>query len=438
LIAGLALSACAPLAPTTAPTSIPPTAAPATAAPTSVPATAAQSGEVRFMVFGEPAEVEAFDKVAEAFEEANPGVKVSLVPVPGTEEEYHARLASELVAGSPADVVLIDYDAAAEFYEKGGLQPLTDQLAASTVVKPADLYPQALQAFQNEGQQMCLPLSISSLVVFFNKDKFDEAGQAYPTAGWTWDQFLATAQALTKDENGDGVPEEFGVAIEPKLNNILPFIWQNGGEFLAEGNHALAIDTPEAKAAIQFVLDWQSKYHIAPDEEHTTSEGARELFQHGELAMLIQSSEFAPEAAEMTGLNWDIGPLPQKAQAANILKSDGVCLPAKAANPELGWKLIEFLLSPEGQRIMGAAGRIVPVNKSVAESTGFLDPSAKPASRQVWLDNIPLIRTVPPLENWPDIEERANEELEHAYFGHATAEEAIEEIIQQTRPYLES
>jgi multiple sugar transport system substrate-binding protein len=227
------------------------------------------------------------------------------------------------------------------------------------------------------------------------------------------------------------------VAIEPKLNNILPFIWQSGGEFLAEGNHALAIDTPEARAGIQFVLDWQSKYHIAPDQAHTEGEGARELFEQGELGMLIQSSEFAPEAAEMTGLNWDIGPLPQKTQAANILKSDGVCLPAKAANPALGWKLIEYLLSPEGQSILGAAGRIVPVNKAVAGSVDFLDPNAKPASRQVWLDNIPLIRTVPALENWPDIEERANEELENAYFGHATAEEAIEEIIDQTKPYLE-
>jgi hypothetical protein len=43
---------------------------------------------------------------------------------------------------------------------------------------------------------------------------------------------------------------------------------------------------------------------------------------------------------------------------------------------------------------------------------------------------------VPPIKNWPDIEERANEEIESAFYGHTSAETAVEEILAQTGPYL--
>jgi multiple sugar transport system substrate-binding protein len=114
-----------------------------------------------------------------------------------------------------------------------------------------------------------------------------------------------------------------------------------------------------------------------------------------------------------------------------------VCLPAKAKNPDLAWKLIEYLGSPDGQKALAATGQIVPTNISVAQSAVFLDPAAKPANSQVWLDNIPAIHIVPPLANWPDIEERANEELESAYYGNTTADTAVEEIMDQSEPFLQ-
>jgi multiple sugar transport system substrate-binding protein len=284
---------------------------------------------------------------------------------------------------------------------------------------------------------MCLPLSISSFVVYYNKALFDAAGKAYPKAGWTWDEFLATAQALTKDTDGDGETDQFGLGFSPGINNVLPFIWQNGGDLLAEGGQKLALDTPEAREAIQFVVDWQSKYHIAPSQTEETAQSSAERFEEGTLAMWIASRSATPDLRTLTGLDWDVGPLPRKAQAGNILRSDGVCLSGKAKNPELAWKLIEHLVSPDGQTVLAMTGQIVPTNISVSQSAAFLDPAAKPANSQVWLDNIRDIHIVPPLANWPDIEERANEELESAYYGITTADTAVEEIMDQSEPFLQ-
>ena len=49
-----------------------------------------------------------------------------------------------------------------------------------------------------DGKQYLLPKDFSPLAVYYNKKLFDAAGVAYPKDGWTWDEFLDTAQKLTK------------------------------------------------------------------------------------------------------------------------------------------------------------------------------------------------------------------------------------------------
>jgi len=348
------------------------------------------------------------------------------------EVDYHAKLSTELAGGQPPDVVLLDYDAAARYFAAGAFQSLSTDMAQSTVIRPTDFYTQAYNAYQWQGQQMCLPISISSVVVYYNKKLFDAAGQAYPKAGWTWDQFIATAQALTK------APDQFGVGMDRELNNVLPFIWQNGGELFTPDGKQLALKSPAATAAIQFWVDWQVKDHVSPNavQEQSADSGGR--FQDGTMGMFIDSSDSVPDLRSVTtGLDWDVAPLPQSKQPAAILKSIGQCLTAKAARSDLGWKLIEFSNSADGQKLLASAGLIVPSNISAAQSPAFLDPNAKPAHAQVWLDAIPWIHTVPPLPNWPDIEETANTELESAFYGNKTVAAAVQTISDRAKIALQ-
>ena len=416
------------VAPTTAPTAAPTTSP--TVAPTTAPTTAVLSGEVSWMVLADPEQLKAFQAVADAFQARYPGVKVNLSSAADNEEDYHAALGTTLAGGSPPDVANLDYDATGQYAASGGLQPLEAQIAQSDLIHATDFYTQAWQGFQFNGQQVCLPISVSGLMVYYNKKLFDDARLAYPQAGWTWDEFLADARALTKGQ------DQFGVAIEPEFNNLLPFIWQNGGDLLTADGQKLALDTPAATAAVQFFVDLQSKYHVAPDQEAMESQEPPDRFIGSSLGMMIDSRAAVPSLRVITDFDWDVAPLPQKIQAANILKADGLCVPAKAKHPDLAWKLIEFAASAGGQTLLSTAGRIVPANIAVSQSPAFLDPSAKPANSQVWLDEIANIRLVPALAHWPDIEETANEELANAFFGHATAAEAVAEMIDKTERFL--
>lgn len=425
-------SAVPTIAPTVAPTTAPaaaPTTAPSAAA-TVAPTTAALSGDVSWMVLADPEQLKAFDAVAQAFEARYPGVKVNLSSAADNEDDYHAALGTALAGGSPPDLVNLDYDATGQYAETGALQSLDARIAQSDLIHATDFYTQAWRGFQFDKQQVCLPVNVSGLMVYFNKKLFDAGKLAYPKAGWTWDEFLADAQALTKGA------DQFGVAIEPEFNNLLPFIWQNGGELLAADGKQLALDAAASLAAVQFFVDLQAKFHAAPDQAAMTSQEPPDRFISGALGLLVDSRAAVPTLRTITDFDWDVAPLPRKTQAANILKADGLCLPAKAAHPDLAWKLMEFAASAEGQTLLAGAGRVVPSNIAISKSPAFLNPSAKPANSQVWLDEIANIRSVPALAHWPDIEETANEELANAFFGHATASQAVQAMIDKTRRFL--
>lgn len=398
------------------------------------PATApTASSQVSFMVFGDPAELAAYQTLVNTFHAQYPDIQVELIQVPG-QSDYRQRLAADFAAGTPADVVLINYRRLAGFTVKGALEPLSRYLQESDLLKAGDFYAPALDAFQWQGQQICIPQNISSLVVYYNKELFDAAGVAYPKDNWTWDDFLATARALTKDTDEDGATDQFGLGVEPEFIRVAPFIWQNGGDLATP--QTLTLGTPEALAAVQWFVDWQVTHHIVPSRAEEESESSESRFQNGRTAMYFNSRRVVPTLREAAAFDWDVAPLPQNLARATILHSDAYCLAAVSKHKDAAWTFIEYANAAEGQTIVAATGRTVPSLKAVAESPAFLDPNAKPAHSQVFLDAIPYIFRLPLVPGWVEIEEIGTAELQRAFYGDATVEEAMREAVRRSAPYF--
>jgi multiple sugar transport system substrate-binding protein len=397
----------------------------------------AAPGRVSFMVFGDPAELKAYQTLVSAFEQKNPGIQIELIHIP-SQGDYRTRLAADFAASAPANVVLINYRSYAAFAAKGVLEPIGPYLANSSAIKEADFYPEAIQPFTYRGALMCLPQNVSSLVVYYNKNLFDAAGWPYPKADWTWDDFVKTAQALTKDTTGDGQPDQYGLGMEASLIRVAPFIWQNGGDLVSTPiGSGLIVDTPAAKAAIQWFVDLQVKHHVAPDAAAEKSEDSETRFMNGRTAMFLDSRRVTPTFREITAFDWDVAPLPNNGQGpATILHSDAECMTTATPDKAAAWKFMEYANSVEGQTILAATGRIVPSLKVVAQSAAFLDPNARPKNSRAWLDVIPAIRSVPILKNWADVEDIFGAELERAFYQGASVDDVVQAMIERTRIYL--
>ena len=392
---------------------------------------------VSFMVFGDPAEYAAYQTLVDAFQAEHPEIAIELIHIP-SQSDYRKRMAADLAAGTPADVLLINYRRYADFAAQGALEPLGEYLAQSELIAEGDFYPQAITPFIWNGELMCIPQNLSSLVVYYNRSLFDQADIPYPANDWTWQDFLSTAQALTLDTDGDGATDQFGLGMEPSLIRLAPFLWQGGAELVdnAEFPTRLMLETPEALRAVQFFVDLSATYHVVPNLEEEAAEESESRFINGTLAMFFNSRRGVPTYREITAFEWDVAPLPQDAERASVLHADGYCLPSASQHKDAAWVFIEFANSPQGQTIIAGTGRTVPSLVAVAESPAFLDPSLPPANSQVFLNELPYIRTLPVVPNWADIEEMAGEELARAFYGQTTVEDAILSAIRRTAIYF--
>lgn len=393
------------------------------------------SGEVQFLTFGDPEELQAFRNVIAGFETVEPDVKVNLVEA-SDRDDLIARLATAIAGGKPPELFLINYRFFGQFAAKGVLEELEDRLQGSDAFAEDDFYGPALDAFRfGDGNRItCLPQNISSLVVYYNRDLFTKYGVAEPKAGWTWKEFTDAAVKLTKDTNGDGKTDVYGVGIEPVLIRLAPFLWSNGANLVKEDLSGFDLGTPQAAEVLDEFFKLRVNYQVIPTEEEVKAEDDETRFMKGRTAMLFQSRRSVPALRTITAFDWDVAALPRFKEPASILHSDAYCMPKDAENKEAAWRFLEYALGTEGQRIASEAGRTVPSLREVAESEAFLDPDKKPKNSQVFLDAIEHMRAVPSISTWPEIEDAAEPVLEEAmYEEEASASQIASRVDSKTR-----
>jgi multiple sugar transport system substrate-binding protein len=393
------------------------------------------SGDVSFLVFGDPEEIAAYREVIAAYENAQPDVNVKLIEA-SDRDDLIARLSTSFAASTPPDLFLLNYRFYGQFAARGVLEPIESRVDDSDVFEQEDFYEEAMNAFRFGGTLTCLPQNISSLVVYYNKDLFRQAGVAEPKAGWTWDDLVTAAKKLTKDSNGDGKAEVYGLGVEASLIRIAPFVWSNGAELVdnEEKPTTFALDTPEAKQAMKLFFELRGVHKVVPGEEEVEAEDDETRFQNGRMAMVLSSRRSTPTFRTITKFDWDVAALPQHQKQAGILHSDAYCMTKASDNKDAAWSFMEYALGPEGAPVVAKSGRTVPSLKEVAESDAFLDPNAKPANSKVFLDTIPVIQQVPSISTWPEIEDASEPILEEGLYGGEATSEIVRELKAKTDP----
>lgn len=378
-----------------------------------------QSSTISFAFAGDVAELAAYQTLINAFEQAHPDIEIEIRHAP-SRQDFQQKLVTMFDANQPPDVVLLNYRRMARFAADGDLQPVTPHLSQIDL-DPDAFYPIALQAFTWNDELWCAPQNISSLVVYYNQDLFDAAGQPYPQPNWTWDDFLRTAKAITTNEI-------YGAAIDPGLYRLAPFVWQANG-VLVDGDELLP-ESAENLAALTWFTELQTVHNVVPNALAAQSLPADERFLSGGVAMIFESRRFTPIMREVADFDWDVALLPQGERKAGILHSDGYCLGQTPSAETL--MFVRFALSEQGQQILAQTGRTVPSRLAIAESDRFLNDGQLPMSSHVWLDEVSTLQTVPLHPNWLQFEEMASTEIEEVFYGRISPIEGLDQIQIQS------
>lgn len=413
---------------------------------TACSAAPAGTDPVQVLLFGDPEELAAYRTLIDAYHERSGDDRVELVEA-SDRADLIARLSTSIAGGAPPDVFLINYRYYGQFAAKDAILPLDDRLGTGpTQLDATELYPEALEAFQWQGRQLCLPQNVSSLVVYYNRALFQQFGVPEPRPGWTWNDLVTTAQAMTRDARGLPVKggetdaaspvATWGLGVEPTLIRIAPFVWSAGGDIVDDpaAPTRLTFDDPVAREALRQFIDLRVAYGVIPTDQEVEAQDDETRFANGGLAMLLSSRRLTPTLRAVDGLDWDVAALPVHQEPAGILHSDGYCVTSASERQDAAWRFVRFALGADGQRIIAGTGRTVPSNMAVSRSEAFLDPSKAPRNAQVFLDAISTIRRTPTVSTWPEIEDVTNGILENGLYRGDSLDDVITQLDEQTRP----
>lgn len=150
------------------------------------------------------------DDAAAVFEEQHPGVEVEYVS--GIlKEDYSEWLAEQLLSGNAPDLFFVIAEDFNDFAEIGALKDLGTLIEKDEGFDSNVFYSSAYACGEYDGVQYSLPYECAPKLMFVNKSILDREGLRIPDKEWTWDDFYDICQKVTKDKDGNGIADQFGV-----------------------------------------------------------------------------------------------------------------------------------------------------------------------------------------------------------------------------------
>jgi multiple sugar transport system substrate-binding protein len=305
------------------------------------------------------------------FEKANADIVVKLESVAGS--DYYQSLLDQAAKGDAPDIMQIGDDAVPMFVQQGAFVELGPDIKGKYPLDPGIYLPGVFQPGAWQGRQYLLPKDFSPLAVYYNKRLFSQYNIPYPKDGWTWDDFLKTAQALTRDTDGDGRPDVWGVQ--------LPAAWPSGFEYwvTAAGSKLISedgkkfegyMDSPATLAALQFYADLYNRYKVAPPPvDIKTFGGGNTEFANAQAAMLILGRWPQADLRARGNIELGVVGMPAGKERANVLFWSGFGIYSGSQHKEEAWRFLRFYAGEEGAKIW--KDWALPTVRSVAESSGM-------------------------------------------------------------------
>ncbi|MEM9423938.1 MAG: sugar ABC transporter substrate-binding protein [Spirochaetota bacterium] len=321
------------------------------------------------------------EKIITSFEADNPNIKVDMQVVPWG--SYWAKLQTALSGGQAWDVFWINAPYFPTYQKYGVAASLADDYRAAGV--SFSDFPQALvDMYQVNGEPYTLPWFFDTVVFYYNKKRFADAGVDFPNANWTLDDVAAVGEQLTEGEN------KWGVYANISSQSMWGWIFSNGGEVFRDGGMKIAYTEPAAREVWQKLYDMVemgSSPAPAVIQAGGGDSAIRSMLINGNFAMLNSGSwSYATLSKEM-GDNLGVAPLPAAGPAKErktILHGLGHIAYAKSANLAAAKKFAVYMTSPQAQEIIAKANSVMPAYQPALDI--WVQNFAKPDDAEVLSD----------------------------------------------------
>jgi len=360
----------------------------------------------------------AMQAIVDAFEDENPDIHVELQELPWP--QYWSTLQTGAQGGTAPDAFWMLAQQIRPYAAGGQLLDISDAIESEGV--DLDAYPQAVLDLydQGDGKIYGLPKDFDTNGVWYNKALFDAAGLDYPSADWTWEDFRATAKALTRD----GV---WGVAAPIDYQGgYYNTIYQAGGQVISDDGKTAEIDSPEAIAGLQFWTDLMAD-GSSPTLQQLSDTEAVTMFQQGKVAMYMSGAYWALQFYQDEAFRPNVGvaPLPVgpagRATVSSGIENVGF---AGTKHPDAVKKFLIFASGEEAAKIQAENGAVLPAYAGTAQT--WMDAMPEFTDLQVFIDAIEYSVPLPVQGNAAEWQGKQTEFLTPAWNGEEPVAEAAQ------------
>lgn len=334
-------------------------------------------GEITFSTWGSLDERKVNEQIIAAFESKYPGTKVKLEYIP---EEYATKIDSMFLGKMAPDVIYGHPKYFVTWASQGLLMDLTDKFAQTPeLLDDSKFNTNLYEAFKYEGKNIATVNGADTMLLYYNKNLFDKAGVAYPTADWTWEQFIDAAKKLTII-GADGKPKQYGISINNSYLAAEAFLFANGGKLFDDMNNPkkVLINSKENIQTLKMMQDLIYTYKAAP-----TAAGSEVLgggFDTGKIAMDVEGVWSVVYRKEIKDFKWGLQELPTNDASNKKIPAlyAGYAIAKTTKNPELAWEFAKFMQSDEAQKMLASSGLITVINKKIAASDEVINIQGAP------------------------------------------------------------
>lgn len=331
-------------------------------------------------VVGDP-EMTVEKKIAADFTAAHPNITIQFVGV--NYNDYATKLATVATSHSVPDVFASGPELATKIASLGIADDLTPILGTDFIkgFDQADIK----DSYVN-NQLQYVPYYTIPMSLIYRTDLFAAANLKPPT---TWDEFVADAQKLTVDTNGDGQTDRWGFAMVGSADGsggsrFVPVVRSYGAQELTQGSDGTwksGINSTGGIAALQLWGDLVNKYKVVPPGALTTKypDAVHEMTSD-KAAMLISGTNgiggILAAAPQLKGkLGTAILPSGPGGSPVTVLGQLGWAVSNTSANKDAAAEYIKFFLSEKNQVAWTlATGRLATRTDALA-SPELSDPT---------------------------------------------------------------
>lgn len=347
----------------------------------------------------------------EKFHEEYPNITVEIETV--AYNDYFTAMQTRVSGGTAPDCYELNIENFAAYAAKGVLADLS---AADT----SKFNETALTAFNVNGTQYGLPGNFSNVILIYNKELFDQAGVAYPTNDWTWDDAQVAAEKISA--LGEDI---YGIYAPLTYNEFFKVAAQYGGSLLNADKTEFTINSPENIAAAQMMIDRVLVSNVQPTTEQMGGMGDWDLFQSGRLGMIPTGMWAFNTFTTGCHFEWDICVEPGGTQKATHFFSNALVVNAESDKKEAATTWITWLASsPEAAQMRIDAGWDLPAIKDQKVLDTYLTITP-PENKVAVFDSLEYLVVPPVIEDYAMMSDIITMKLSEAASGKISAEEAM-------------